>query len=460
MRKEFDRTPDGTIVGSRWNINVNGTLIADKGSPDSDGTYFTASGYPDDETIDTDARLASLLRKQEAMRSLFSSSNNGKLFEIQPLDGSPAAKFNATIVDLNFTRRGNDPWVNMMEYSLQLETDCVFIAGSSDCEDSVRTDHVSNAVDEWSIEAEDQNQLTYRLTHRVSATGKKTYDINGNVTSQAWENAKAYVLGTLGIGLVTARKNSEDVLDLDAASAYNYVRSENTNELSGEFSVTETWLVYEPSDGIAGLEEFTVDTRTSSDTGLTTVVVSGTVTGLEIRNNITRALVSTKYANAVLKFNSIASGIHTRAESYSATTLNANLLSSSISRNEKSGVINYSYEFDNRANPTISGARIELITISYDNPSDVIAEIAVIGRAAGPILQNIGTSTARGKSVNIDLLMPCATVNSAEPNPPDTDALVVSLAPVATLVYLRRDQVNWVPRTGKYSRSVSWTYEV
>lgn len=459
MRKEFERTQDGQIVGSKWAIVANGTIVADKGSPNSSGTFWNVAGYPPDESIAVSSRLGALLRKQEALRTLFSSANNGKLFEIQPLDGSAPARFNARIVDINFTRRGNDPWVNQMDYTIQMEADCVYIAGATSCEDSVQTDYISSASEDWSVEPEDQNQLTYRLSHRLSAIGKISYDTDGTVIASAWENARTYVLQQIGLGLVEARKNAEDVLDLDAASAYNYVRSQNLNEFTGEFSVTETWLVHEPAGGIAALEEFTVDTRTNAETGLTTVVVNGTITGLEVRNNTTMALTSTRYANAAAKFSAVLSSMQSRAESFSGEPMNPTWLNTTVGRNEKTGIITYSYEFDNRPVPSTFGAKSEIITVTFDNPADVFAQIPVIGRAAGPVLQNIATYTARQKSVAIQLVMPAETMSGAV-SIPATDAIVSSFVPTATTIFKNRDQEEWTPRTGRYSRNVSWTYEV
>src|SRR5687768_10659426 len=85
-QRAFDTTGDGEAVGTTYQFTVTGELVAFMGSPDSDGTFWTLGGYPADESIAADSRLASILRKQDALRELFAIE--GKTFEVQSADGS------------------------------------------------------------------------------------------------------------------------------------------------------------------------------------------------------------------------------------------------------------------------------------------------------------------------------------------------------------------------------------
>jgi len=81
ISKQYLTTGDGTKIGSTFNITVNGVICADRGSPTSSGTLLTDFSQSDIEVIDADSRLGSIIRKQEAIRDLFSV--DGLSFEVQ-----------------------------------------------------------------------------------------------------------------------------------------------------------------------------------------------------------------------------------------------------------------------------------------------------------------------------------------------------------------------------------------
>src|SRR3990167_679805 len=78
--KTYNTAQDGTIVGSIFNFTLEGWLIPTKGSPTSSGTFWTDVGSPADETVATDDLMSSIIRKQEALRDLFSVE--GKTFQV------------------------------------------------------------------------------------------------------------------------------------------------------------------------------------------------------------------------------------------------------------------------------------------------------------------------------------------------------------------------------------------
>ena len=82
--------------------------------------------------------------------------------------------------------------------------------------------------------------------------------------------------------------------------------------------------------------------------------------------------------------------------------LNPRPVSKSVATNPTTGTITYNYSFNNRPINLIPNTRSENITISDNYPGNVYASQGVIGRKIGPVLQNIGTQTEWKRTLNID----------------------------------------------------------
>lgn len=487
VEKNYDRTGDGHKIGSRFTLTVRGTIITCGGSPNSCGRFYTGSGYPDssfqnncDTLSGLDERQKFLQNKMQAIRHLF--AKDGLSFEVQPWDGSAPMKCYPRIQSLNFDE-GN--WVDRIDYTIVLEADEIFGINTeytNDAEDFNRNEdffkdaegnklYLSEVSESWQLEqvdgeAEDENNLyTFRLTHSLSATGKRAYDDDGLV-SEGWEQAKRWVTPRLGID--NNFVNGTAALNLSSMLAFNHSRQENTNELDGSYEVNETWVLAKGN----AREDFTITTTASTETGLTTVSVEGEVIGLDSRDN-TFTITESKWTAALAKFNSINSGtIFTRAQTYSGISLNATALSSTIGKNPLTGRIQYNYQYDTRPTNCIAGALTESIIISDNNPGDVFAAIPVIGRQGGPVLQDMNTFTERKRTVQIDVnvtpvsICPtsAAAVTSLMAASPAVAVDVVinafedELESNFSQVFRDTDNPSWNPKNGKYSRSVTWTY--
>lgn len=460
MQKQYDKAEDGTIVGSTHAITLKGKLISFMGSPDSVGSFWTLAGEPPDETISDDKRLKAILRKQDALRRLFATE--GLTVEIQPWDGSASIRFNPRLRGpISFT---DGLWYNSCEYQIDLEADTVYGLGTSEDTGDVADYKVTKATEDWNIEPADDRARTFRLTHSVSAQGKRHYDETGTLTNPAWKQAEKYVLDRIKLGLDTTRLRASGVLDLnpDVYKAYNYVRTNHVNELGGTFQATETWLVFDPGTQAPAVEEYTVTVRSGTDSGLTKVTLEGNITGLEERHNTNRSLVKSRWENAQAKYTQVEGSFYNRAKVISGVgadpPLNTTPLNKVIGRNEINGVITYNLEYDTRATVLVVGALSESVQISFKNPVDVFAEIPVLGRAAGPILQTIGTVTSRQKSISIEIVVKPGDYRTASPAATIVN-VVAALRPVATKVFVKDDNDNWDPYHGRYSRQVSWTYQ-
>lgn len=431
-------------LSSVMSITLHGKIVAWRGSPKSDASFWTASGYPPDETIVTDARLAAVLIKQNALRALF--ANEGRNLEISSPDGSFTSIYQPRNIKIDFAE-GN--WVEVCDYTVTMEVD----------DPNDNTDKIRDASEEWAIEASDERGVLFRLTHQLSATGKRVYDETGALANskEAWQNAESYVLTKIGLGLKPARMEAPGVLDATGLQAFNYVRSNQLNELAGTYGVTETWVCFEPGDAaIPAHEDFTVTAKTNG--GRTTVTIDGTITGLEKRDDTTRALVSNRYDNAVLKWDNVRSTILARVELVSGFTLNPTVINKSVGRNELSGTITYSYEYNDRPEPSIVGALTQIVRIHNANPADVYASVPVLGRELGPVLQNVGSKTSRKKTVTIDVNMPAATMSGTSTKP-ETDGLVLDHIPSGSQVFTDQDENDWDEDSGHYTRTVVFTWQ-
>jgi len=160
----------------------------------------------------------------------------------------------------------------------------------------------------------------------------------------------------------------------------------------------------------------------------------------------------------------------------------------------KKGIITYNYEYNNKFT-LLDGVLSESITVTNTGPADFVAEVFVLGRSLGPVLQSLGTNTLTTKDLSIEIsVMPPQTVgeyninNSTCPlytggtlfkaieklidgirpfRPYNTVAPTVWKAPTAGTTskettgksYIDRDTRTWVPSEGRYTRNVSWKYQ-
>lgn len=496
ITKNYQKAGNSQVLGVSYSINIDGTLVAYKGSPAStfapniagfNGPWWTLSDYPPDEVIPTESRLGAIQRKQQALRELF--SKEGLHFEVQSADGSQPIKCNPRILNISFEQ---GQWTDICKYTIQLECDALYpitlnpdgtFAYDTFYVGSGLINYISEASETWSLDSDETPQgmflpRSYKVSHSVSAKGKRFYknDGTGTLEKQPWEYAKDFVVSKLGI-------NSSFLLSSGISNlpryygGYNHLRNENKDELGGSYSVQETWLL---ASGNA-LEDFSVDTSQDSTSALTRVSIQGTITGLELRDfnlqisgyNGLPAASGYKYDNAKLKFNEVSGLALSRAQYYSGKSLNILPLSTRIGRNPLAGTITYSFEYNDRPSNFISGAISEVITLNDSLQTNVIAVIPVLGRKAGPVLQNLGTSEPLSRDLSIEAVFPTPTYNSGIKPDPKTifltnkptnmvSGLIWELNPKNngySSVYIKSNTESWNPKDGRYNRQISWIYE-
>lgn len=471
ITKNENRAGDGSLVGKTYQLTVRGTLLAFKGSPSSSGTFWTISGYPTDETVVADSRLTSILRKQEALRQLF--SEDGKSFEIQALDGAQPLKCNPRVVSVDVAE---GVWYDRCDYTIQLEADKIYPEIDASLDSS--NIYIESASESWSIETNEDNletyngSRTYSLRHNISAKGKRFYETTGLLSKNAWEQARDYVIPRLGFDATIALSSGVNNLP-SYYNGINLVRSEEIDELDGSYSVSENWIL---ASGLA-TEHFSIRIDNSLESPYQTVSLEGEIQGFEQRDS-SMNIVSSKWDNALSKF-TYASGVaHNRAQTFSGLSLNVLPLTFNQGRNPITGNINYQIDYNDRPSRLIPGAKSEVVSINDNNRGDVFAAIFCIGRSAGPILQDMGATTEASRTLNIELLISPPTYSNNNISTIKTlinqnprldpsysgaiDNIIVAANPINngfTTSLRSSPQESWDFLNGRYSYNVTWTYE-
>ena len=115
---------------------------------------------------------------------------------------------------------------------------------------------------------------------------------------------------------------------------------------------------------------------------------------------------------------------------------------------------------------TVTNALTDDITVTYDNQDrtvETVAILEIIGKSTGPIIQDMGTTPQRGRTLQVDVVMKRA--NRAEP-PTRTGnvglkSIIAAHKPSSELYPNVAEQTaneTWNPRTGAYSLSLEWVY--
>ena len=474
LSKNHIKSEAGVQIGALHNATLNGSLVA------------TGAGG-----------LETMTTFMHELRTAFQA--DGKLFSVQ-CDGSTVIECNPRITDINFGE-SPDNWTRRIPFTIALNYDTepvgIGLAGSGeDFASGLVPPFIDSATETWSMEFIEENAAyqwdtgggsldagpyTLSVSHSVAAKGRRHYDQDGAVSRQAWEEAKAYVTPLLGIDNVIVA--GEGVLNLEIVdmTPYNHMRTNEVDELGGNFSVTETWILVNSGSTIAtnALEDFTATVRTSLESDITTVGIDGTIQGLE---TVSFGTTTGDYSISEFKYDSASTYwdiVKTRllgrvnfvGDTIASRNFNPTALNTSVGHNPTKGVISYSYEYDDRPCNFVPNSLFESIVIADDNPTDVFAELTVLGRAVGPILQEISTVTSFKRSVSIDLIMPIAAANCASYSnisvlvdaAPSGEvnnllcALEVDLTGAYSQVFKSQDSASWDLKAGKYSRQVEWT---
>ena len=150
--------------------------------------------------------------------------------------------------------------------------------------------------------------------------------------------------------------------------------------------------------------------------------------------------------------------------------LSSEPISKSVAYNTNEGTIGYNLSYSNRPINCYSGALSETISISRSYATDVHSNLVILGRANGPILQDIGTKTASTTQCSIEaVVVPETGCGCLGPgkiwNGAPTGAYQEMIDEVEAGIgnrygtyFLTASNVNWDPRTGRFGRTASWIH--
>lgn len=246
VNKVYYKSGDGSKTGTVYELSLTGTLLPFKGSPS--GTYpighpsqafWTLSDYPPDETYaGNGADFASINRKQEALRWLF--SQEGKSLEWQGVGGQPVVKCNPRIKSIIFPE---GIWADKCDYSVELEADWIYVPGGGDLyEDTFNVNLIVEATEDWQFqEQEGHNDTVFSVTHNVSAKSILGYDETGTEIGPAWSGAKTWcdskITGSVDSILML------NAVGYDSWIGGSYSKSTSINERDGSCSIVEAWII-------------------------------------------------------------------------------------------------------------------------------------------------------------------------------------------------------------------------
>ena len=220
----------------------------------------------------------------------------------------------------------------------------------------------------------------------------------------------------------------------------NHVRSVSTDRTAGTISATETFLIATvPTTGAlqsnAARDDFEVSSSFAN--GVWTFGIAGEVKGFDSNKYTPTQLLwgvgdSDRWRSAKSLFENFSSSqLRTRVQIGAEVAANAdnstgacrveipqipiNPTQKTIGMNPRAGTISYDYQwevFPQFLSTTGEGDYCiisQQISVEDTLATDVYASHVVLGRAAGPLLQDIGTVTAKQRLVSIEIVVPPPT---------------------------------------------------
>jgi len=480
LNKENQKTGGGEIIGTLYNMTLQGTLTP----------FPTGVGG-----------ISSINALQDDFLEAFAATGVGLELVIKCSD-TEIIKCRPRINSVDFAE---GTWVDRCDYTVNLEYDvdtAMDVAGSGLNGENM----ISDFSESWDIQKADENYYSitwlddtedvypdsFIVTHNISAVGKPDF-VDGQLVRPAYKNASGYIKPLLGynqfrddgIGLANGVICPEPDVDGTTggkAVIFNQNRTVQIDKSGGSYNVTETWTVYPEASYASGINAFgakddwNADVSKTTDSSLVTISLAGTITGAASGQLCDYSNDNNKYDNAQNYFESLdlESASYERARYFgdkvdSPRAINRIPASTSIGHNPRQGTISYSYVFDTRPSGCLENSLKTEITVSETNAHDVFAELTVLGRAAGPVLQGMGTVTSKQRSIALDATMPVGEINCecsgvVDSAPSDEAKNVMeqyrpdNCGVDCLTIFKNTDTENWNPTTGKYSRQMGWTY--
>ena len=442
LSESFTRTSDGTVLSSQFEITLNGTLLPDRGSPGPTGQLFTtfATANAVDTSINTDdKRFGSLVKKQRALRDLFTISpgepDTGTtelknateyLLEIKTNDGTTTVlKCKPQIASVSFT---DSIHVIKTDYTISIVTNEILIDGFNPVNPTFSQFdgfNLKSASDSITVSSDNDFENSYSVNRTVSAQSYKAFGTEYAATGNyaPFRKAQEWVAKRVAeTGLVSPIT----LYSLYAPkSGYEYVghqTSEQMDQIGGSYSVQQSWKFIKTStSGVQDDFNITMTSRASSPTYI------GTANGYDKVFRVAGAIKgiapgAAGYAKSKAYFENIIAAdnfaiLKTRITETGSLT-NPYITESyiygpygmTISENRRSGTVNYEAEFKEKPISLTSTPFIDFdVNVSQNTKENFVAEIPVPGRTAGPVIQDIKTTNTTKRNISASFVVGTGT---------------------------------------------------
>lgn len=313
-----------------------------------------------------DGSVATMIAKKEALEHALASGS--KMFVISK-DGAAVISGVYPVVT-NFNAN-EGVWVDRINYTFNLSYDENFYGSG-----------IASYTETWDFE-EAPDRHTATAKHNVSAVGSNTAAPGVN---NAFTNAKTFVLAQKSWKRVLA-STPAFVQASGTYGAYEESRAESCDPQAGSYSISESYTLCSGSYIHTHSATLSID-----DASVGTLSVEGTIQGLgRGEQAFTRA--KTGYTSLKSHFPAYASGYYSELGG-EGTIYTSNYTSFSVTRNPFNGTVQYNYSYsDSPAENLPSGIQDFTLTVADKKPVRLYASFAIMERALGNVVQDIGTST-------------------------------------------------------------------
>lgn len=282
----------------------------------------------------------------------------------------------------------------------------------------------------------------------------------------------------------TAFYYANGIYDINESDFTDYPvnKSVSNNIANGTVNFSYTYIYKGLNGGSIYTDEYSVSFETDNTRDVSDIggVVRGNIRGI-IRGTPDSNAPQDKYGAATSGWELIQSLLFVRvsgqldqlATGIPSDFLRPNPVSRTLSLNIPAGNIEYSASFSSENSDAPTGVANLSLNIEDSNKSDVFAIQPIPGRALGPILQSIGTTTEQSRNINISMSMyppdkgqRWGYVDKSIPKTISDNYYasgVVDLGGtgvrgVSTGYFVQADRENWDWRNGFYSRNITLVY--
>lgn len=532
IEQQYRRINEGKIENYQITFNLEGKIY-------NDDLSTALEPAPVNQAFNTMTSYAEQLREafaEDGYLSIIGSNNQTDAVIKNTYAVAPHTEdeFPCKLQSINFSPTP-DNWTQSIDYTISLLADVPGPCGSGVIESMSNTWTLAPYTEYPYLKpmipgAEDVANIKttpgYKITHNITAAGRYVPTpgldpCDGDAVAKIRiDNAVKWMIEHFNDGAPTFLSGSE---------VHNFTRQINYNTADGNYSITDE---FEWTDGFHGsksgfLDSYSLETTYEAETDLRTVVVQGNIIGLEsltfsfddvgpakpygwtgyppsnsvrledieFKDIDANNVASGRFTNAMSGWKIIepklftraqyATGVFTPPTGCDISTIGSNkqrlgylnpiVQSTSVGLNVKEGSISYSYTYNNDPKPITPCALDESFDVSDTLPSRQTAEIFIIGRRLGPVLQDLGTYTSPTRTVNYNVTIPKASSISGVVFPShiydnitgvlsqfDPEYLLPSpgTQPGTVKSFLKTNTDSWNPIEGKFTKNMVWTYTV